>query len=118
MRTPAAILVALLSASAASAQAPDPNSLAESIDRHLERVFRANNIRPAPQADDAEFLRRAYLDITGRIPLAADVHAFLGDKRADKRRRVIDRLLTDPRHAVHFANIWRAELIPETTSDL
>src|SRR6185503_19360526 len=106
MRTSAALLVVLLSASAASAQSRDPKALAERIDRHLERVFRANHISPAPQADDAEFLRRAYLDITGRIPRAADVHAFLGDRRPDKRGRLIDQLLADPRHAVHFANVW------------
>src|SRR5262249_14108273 len=51
------------------------------------------------------------------IPRPADVHAFLADKSADKRRQLIDRLLEDPRFAVHFANVWRAELLPETASN-
>jgi hypothetical protein len=93
------------------------DDLAARIDKHLETRLRADQVQPAPRADDAEFLRRAYLDITGRIPRPADVHAFLADPAPDKRRRRIDRLLDDPRYAVHFANVWRAELLPETASN-
>jgi hypothetical protein len=74
-------------------------------------------VRPAPRADDAEFLRRAYLDLAGRIPRPADVHEFLADRAADKRAKLIDQLLEEPRFAVHFANVWRAELLPEAASD-
>jgi len=42
---------------------------------------------------DAEFLRRVSLDITGTLPLAEDVTAFLADKSADKRAKKIDELL-------------------------
>lgn len=98
------------------AGAPDPSALAACIDRRLEERWKADGIQPAPRADDAELLRRAYLDITGRIPHPADIHAFLADKSADKRRRLIDRLLEDPRFAVHFARLWRAELLPETAT--
>src|SRR5262249_1437129 len=66
---------------------------------------------------DSEFLRRASLDLTGRIPRPADVHAFLAERPADRRRKLIDRLLDDPRHAIHFANVWRAELAPEITAN-
>jgi hypothetical protein len=118
---PARILAAIVGlaglATSVAAQAPDPPALAQRIDRRLEKVFQAAKVKPAPRADDAEFLRRVYLDITGRIPRPADVHAFLADKRPDRRSRVIDQLLAEPRYAVHFANVWRAELLPETTSD-
>jgi hypothetical protein len=96
---------------------PDPSELAARIDKRLETRFKADKVQVAPPADDAEFLRRAFLDITGRIPRAADVHEFLTDKSADKRRRLIDRLLEDPRFAIHFANVWRAELLPEAASN-
>src|SRR5262245_16781693 len=54
--------------------------------------------RAAPIASDAEFLRRIYLDLTGTIPAAADVRAFLDDKAADKRIKLIDKLLASPEH--------------------
>src|SRR5262245_43230746 len=100
-----------------AAGAPDPLELANRIDKRLETRWKADKVQPAPLADDAEFLRRTFLDITGRIPRAADVHEFLADKSPDKRRKLIDGLLDDPRFAVHFANVWRAELLPEITSD-
>ena len=47
----------------------------------------------APLADDAEFLRRIFLDLTGTIPSADTARRFLDDTASDKRARLIDRLL-------------------------
>src|SRR5262245_58961555 len=90
-------LTALVFLGPATAAAPAPAGLAARIDRRLEARWQADKVQPAPAADDAEFLRRAYLDVTGRIPRPAEVHAFLADRSADKRRRLIDRLLEGPR---------------------
>jgi hypothetical protein len=87
------------------------------IDKRLEARWKAEGARPAPRADDAEFLRRAYLDLTGRIPRPADVYDFLADRAPDKRAKLIVYLLDQPRFAAHFANVWRAELLPEAASD-
>jgi hypothetical protein len=106
-----------VSAAPTTRGASDPSSLAAWIDERLGARWQADHVKPAPRADDAEFLRRAYLDLTGRIPRPADVHEFLGDGAANKRRRLIDRLLEDPRFAVHFANVWRADLMPEIAAD-
>lgn len=57
----------------------------------------------APLADDAEFLRRVYLDLTGTIPTATEARAFLKDPSPGKRQTLIDRLLNSPEHARHFA---------------
>jgi hypothetical protein len=113
----ASALAALLFIGPAGAGAPDPSELAARIDKRLEMRWKAEKVQPAPLAEDAEFQRRACLDITGRIPRPAEIHAFLADKSADKRRQRIDRLLDDPRFAVHFANVWRAELLPEVGSN-
>ena len=43
----------------------------------------------APLADDAEFFRRVNLDLTGRIPSAGAVRAFLGSEISTKRNDVI-----------------------------
>jgi hypothetical protein len=68
---------------------------------------------PAPAADDAEFLRRVYLDLTGRIPAVHDVHGFLADRDANKRRKLIGELLASPRHSAHFATVWGNLLLSE-----
>jgi hypothetical protein len=92
---------------------PDPRELTAQIDRLLEVQWKAQGAPPAARSDDAEFHRRAYLDLTGRIPSAADVYAFLADKSADKRSRLVESLLDSPRYAAHFANVWRALLLPQ-----
>lgn len=56
-----------------------------------------------PPASDAEFLRRAALDLTGMPPSAADARAFLADQSPDKREKLIDRLLQSPLHHRHLA---------------
>ena len=58
----------------------------------------------APPADDAEFLRRAALDLRGGIPTAGEVRAFLADPSPDKRPRRIDALLAAPGYARRMAH--------------
>jgi Protein of unknown function (DUF1549)/Protein of unknown function (DUF1553) len=113
-------IIALLAALAGEpllAAPPDPAKLAARIDERLDARWKSQRIEPAPRADDAEFLRRAALDLNGRIPPAADVYEFLADDAADKRAKLIDRLLEEPRFAIHFSNLWRAELLPEATTN-
>lgn len=64
--------------------------------------------RPIPGlADDLTFLRRVTLDTVGVVPSPAEIEAFLKDRRADKRARVIDRLLADERWADHWVGYWQ-----------
>src|SRR5439155_21142389 len=46
---------------------PDGTTLSQRIDQAIGNRLAADKIRPSPLADDAEFLRRVYLDITGVI---------------------------------------------------
>lgn len=71
----------------------------------------------AEPIDDAAFLRRVSLDLAGRIPFVSEVRAFLNDSSPDKRRRVVDRLLDDPAHVVHFTNVWRTLLLHDVDSE-
>lgn len=105
-----------LAASLASAAPPDPQKLADRIDAHFDSKIKAEKATAAPAADDAEFLRRAYLDITGRIPTPRDVHEFLADRDVNKRSKLSDELLETPRHANHFAATWRSALVPEVAA--
>src|SRR5206468_10245083 len=71
---------------------------------------------PAPAADDAEFLRRVALDLSGKIPSAGEVRDFLDDPRPDKRERLVDRLLDGPAYITHTTRIETHALIPEAES--
>jgi hypothetical protein len=92
--------------------------VADLIDAALQRQWEADHIVPAPLSDDGEFLRRVSLDLHGRIPGVMPAREFRADPSPDKRRRVIDELIADPRCAVHFTNVWRSVLIPEAETDL
>ena len=63
------------------------------IDRHLFADMEANVVTPAERADDFTFIRRATLDLTGRLPLPERVIVFANDASPDKRSRLIDELL-------------------------
>ena len=57
-------------------------------------------------SSEVEFLRRIYLDLHGTVPSTDQVRAFLADESADKRARVIDQLLADPRFARFMATTF------------
>jgi hypothetical protein len=63
-------------------------------------------IVPSEPCTDAEFIRRASLDICGTLPTPSEVRGFLGDPAKDKRTRLIDRLLDRPEYADYFALQW------------
>jgi hypothetical protein len=104
--------------SPANGAQPDPAeremlALAESIDRHLAAGWAANGVKPSRPAEDAEFLRRASLDVIGRMPrLNVQMHSWLADKSPDKRRRLIEQMLETGMYVEHFTNIWRHMLLP------
>jgi hypothetical protein len=63
-------------------------------------------LMPSPVCSDGEFLRRASIDILGALPSVNDATDFLADKSADKRAKVVDRLLDDPRYGDFWASKW------------
>jgi hypothetical protein len=112
------LLAGPLAAAAAPERKPDADALklAATVDRLLETGLKEAGAEAAPLADDAEFLRRVYLDIAGRVPSVSEARAFLSSKDADKRRKLIDQLLDSPAYANNFANVWRALLLPEAST--
>ncbi|MFO1020242.1 MAG: DUF1549 and DUF1553 domain-containing protein [Planctomycetales bacterium] len=92
----------------------DPaDRLAARIDHWIENGWKKNKVAPAPSADDAEFMRRVYLDLSGRIPSVSEARQFLKDKNPEKRRALVENLLQGPGYLRHFTNVWRRVYLPE-----
>jgi len=96
----------------------EPTQVAAAIDKHLDTALAAAKLKPVPRGDDAEFLRRVYLDLSGRVPTAEQAAAFLDDKSPDKRAKLIDALLATPQFGEQFGRTWRDWICPpELPSD-
>ncbi len=110
--------LAVFSVALASGQEAERNraearvAMIRQVDQRIDEALTKAKLAAADDADDTEFLRRAYLDLTGSIPRVADARRFRADQRADKRARLIDELLASPSHANHLANIWRSIMLP------
>ena len=87
-------------------------AMVKQIDLRIDERLAAAKIKPAPLADDAEFLRRVFLDLTGVVPRVSEVRTFLADTQPDKRARIVESLLNSPAHATHLANTWRNIMLP------
>jgi hypothetical protein len=95
----------------------DVAATAKAIDQALQQRLDAEKVKPSPLADDAEFLRRAYLDIAGVIPPADKAAAFLDSKDPDKRAKLIDELLESKQYGRHMADIWQGMLLPRNSDN-
>ncbi|WP_236618085.1 DUF1549 and DUF1553 domain-containing protein [Rhodopirellula europaea] len=82
---------------------PSPTPSDHRIDQLIQVKLDKLGITPSGLCNDSDFIRRASLDITGTLPAAADVRAFLADTRLDKRERLIDELLDSPGYAAWWA---------------
>jgi hypothetical protein len=107
---------ALAAEPAAKADNNDAVALAAKIDQRIAAGWEKAGVKPAAPADDAEFLRRVYLDIGGRIPSVSEARAFLKDTLPDKRQKLVDKLLDSPQFVRHFASFWQQLLLPEDIS--
>jgi hypothetical protein len=84
------------------------------IDELVLKKLQLLNLPPSPQAADAEFIRRAFLDTCGVLPKTEEVAAFLADKSADKRATLIDKLLDRPEFVDYWAHKWSDLMLVST----
>lgn len=73
------------------------------IDREVFAKLRRLNIIPSDLCSDEEFIRRVTIDTIGSLPTSKEVRDFLADQDANKREKLIDRLLAHPLHASLWA---------------
>ncbi|MFV0443064.1 MAG: DUF1549 domain-containing protein [Planctomycetaceae bacterium] len=80
----------------------------EDLDRQLETsITKGSKESLGMVIDDATFLRRASLDLTGIAPNGDAVEKFIADKNPKKREQLIDQLLTTEAYARKWARYWR-----------
>lgn len=79
---------------------------ADKVDAFINADLKENKIKPNPNTSDAVFVRRVYLDIIGRIPTFKETKAFLDSKDANKRAKLIDKLLDSEGYVSHQFNYW------------
>ena len=78
--------------------APVANYIDEAVNGKLHKL----RILPSGPCSDEDFLRRATLDVTGRLPTEAEYAAFLGSQEANKRATLVDSLL----QRKEFIELW------------
>jgi hypothetical protein len=85
----------------------------EVIDRYIDAAIAEAEVTPAGQADDATLIRRLTLDLVGRIPTTAEVDEYVKSKDADKRAKLVDRLIASPAFPRHQAALFEAMFNPD-----
>lgn len=88
----------------AGGAAPNAEPGAGQIDQLIAAKLHKLGLVPSSVCGDAEFLRRASLDITGTLPTPAEVERFLADHSAAKRSAKVDELLKTSAYAAWWAN--------------
>jgi hypothetical protein len=76
------------------------------IDPLIFQRLKELQIEPSGLADEATFLRRAFLDVCGILPTMKETQAYLADKSPDKRAKLIDQLLERPEYADFWTQKW------------
>jgi hypothetical protein len=86
--------------------ANDVPEMVKTINEKVEAEWAKNKVVPSHWADDCEFIRRASLDIIGRIAKPEEIREFLKDPAETRRSLLIERLLTSEEYPRHWANMW------------
>jgi hypothetical protein len=89
---------------------------ASEIDALILKELKETGVTPAPLTTDEQFLRRVTLDLTGELPVPADVTEFVADKDPNKRAKLIDKLLASDEYARHWARYWRDVISSRATN--
>ncbi len=89
---------------------------AGTIDKYIFQALSAAGVAPAPATTDYEFVRRIYLDLTGRIPTPAQTLQFVNDTTTDKRAKLVDSLIGSPSWLDKWT-MWFGDLYQNNSSN-
>ena len=85
---------------------PEIEQAAAQIDSILQAYWNENKTKSGKKTTDHEFVRRAYLELAGRIPTIDEARTFCDATGRKKRGQLIDDLLESPGYVSHFYNYW------------
>ncbi len=84
-----------------------PSSWARNtIDLHVLKRLRENDLQPGPEAAPRDLIRRLYFQLLGMPPTPEQVEAFLTDSSSDALERLVDGLLNSPRYGERWGRHW------------
>jgi hypothetical protein len=84
----------------------DSMEVASKVDQLILTDLEQAGVQPADRCNDADFLRRVSLDITGQLPSPRTVTIFALDPDTNKRAALVNRLLDSPEYGKTWARYW------------
>src|SRR5262249_11214500 len=81
------------------------------VNDEIRKKWQETKIKPSPRCTDYEFIRRACLDLIGRIARPSEIGKFLNEPPAKRRSLLIERLLDSEEYAKNWSNIWTVWLM-------
>jgi len=88
------------------------------INKYLAQAWQAEKVKPSERCSDHEFIRRASLDIIGRIATREEVDSFIADVKrlgsSPARTVLIDRLLASDAYKEYWSTLWTHWLMTRT----
>jgi hypothetical protein len=86
------------------------------INEEIAKMWKEQNLTPSVKTSDYSFIRRASLDIIGRIATPEEIDRFMKDPQATRRTQLIDRLLDSEDYARHWATMWTVWLMTRSAN--
>lgn len=86
------------------------------INELIEKAWKENKVAPSPRCTDYEFIRRASLDIIGRIATLKEIGQFMSDPPERRRSLLIERLIKSSEFGENFGNLWTVMLLTRSGS--
>ena len=83
---------------------PADQPIKAAVDYYVDDLIKTNDVQTASQTDEHTLIRRLTLDLAGRIPTTAELHAFISADAATRRTEFVDKLLASPDFADHHRN--------------
>src|SRR5262245_54501196 len=109
----AALIVCATPVARAADLPPADKPVEAVIDQLIDAAIADASVTPAPQADDATVVPRLPADLVGRLPTTGEVEAYVKSTDADKRAKLVDRLIASPGFVRHQAALFEIMLNPE-----
>jgi hypothetical protein len=90
------------------------------LDSVLKSYYVKNSVKGSAKiADDYTWIKRVYLDLGGRIPTYGEIVSFINDKDPEKKKKVVDKILSSEDYVNNYYNFWADifRIRPERLSD-